>query len=173
MPIHDWTRVPAGLFHDCRQTWTIHIRTALNGGILPKGMSALVEQRTGSVEADVLAIESQSQRHGVHVSFVDLFPPTPRDPLGLHKLIWDEISDEAFAFPAGKDRPLASYEAGDEKAAYLDFAAVGESLPELALFVSEGLHVKAPLEATYATAWASCPEAMRVAVETGILPESG
>lgn len=43
MPIHDWTRVDAGLFHDFHQDWTIEIRRMLNGGILPKGYVALVE----------------------------------------------------------------------------------------------------------------------------------
>ncbi|MBI3408161.1 MAG: hypothetical protein HY040_07380 [Planctomycetes bacterium] len=57
MPIHDWTRVPAGLFHDFHQSWSIRIKDALNRGILPKGVDALVEQRSGPLEADVLAIE--------------------------------------------------------------------------------------------------------------------
>jgi hypothetical protein len=247
MPIHDWTRVPAGLFHDFHQTWSIHIKTALNAGILPKGLSALVVQRSGPKEADVLAIESWARsrrqrtdnsgglltverptakitfrttkeiyagranriaikhhlgrtvavieilspgnkdsraavrdfvdktidflRAGVHVLLVDLFPPTPRDPLGMHKLLWDEISEEPFAFPAGKDRILASYEMGAEKAAYVEPIAVGDTLPDMALFVAEGMHVKVPLESTYQTAWAACPEAMREAVETGVMPE--
>ena len=58
MPLHDWSRVPAGLFHDFHQTWSIQIKLALNAGILPKGLSALVEQRSGPRESDVLAIES-------------------------------------------------------------------------------------------------------------------
>jgi hypothetical protein len=49
MPIHDWTRVDADLFHDFRQTWTINIRNALNGGLLPKGYSALVERSVDEV----------------------------------------------------------------------------------------------------------------------------
>jgi hypothetical protein len=57
MPMHDWSRIPAGLFHDFQQTWLIQIKLALNAGILPKGLSALVEQRSGSRESDVLAIE--------------------------------------------------------------------------------------------------------------------
>jgi hypothetical protein len=57
MPIHDWSRIPAGLFHDFHQTWCIHLKVALNSGILPSGLSALVEQRAGYREADVLAIE--------------------------------------------------------------------------------------------------------------------
>ena len=58
MPMHDWSRIPTGLFHDFHQTWSIQIKLALNSGILPKGLSALVEQRSGPRESDVLAIES-------------------------------------------------------------------------------------------------------------------
>jgi hypothetical protein len=102
----------------------------------------------------------------------NLFPPTPRDPSGIHKLIWDEISDQPFSFPPGKDRLLASYETGAEKAAYIEVLAVGDVLPDMPLFVAEGMHVKVPLESTYRTAWSACPEAMQKAVETGVLPES-
>jgi hypothetical protein len=58
MPMHDWARIPAGLFHDFHQTWSIQIKLALNAGILPRGLSALVEPRSGPRESDVLAIES-------------------------------------------------------------------------------------------------------------------
>ena len=58
MPIHDWSRIPSGIFHDFHQTWCIHIKAALNSGLLPKGLSALVEQRAGPYEGDVLAVES-------------------------------------------------------------------------------------------------------------------
>src|SRR5438874_8583687 len=61
MPIHDWTRVPAGLFHDFHQSWSIRIKDALNSGRLPKGIAALVEQRAGPREADVLTIESKAK----------------------------------------------------------------------------------------------------------------
>ena len=61
MPIHDWSRVPAGLFHDFHQTWSIQIKMALNAGIFPKGISALVEQRSGPRESDVLALESRGK----------------------------------------------------------------------------------------------------------------
>jgi Protein of unknown function (DUF4058) len=57
MPIHDWTRVRANRFHDFHQSWTIEIRNALNGGILPSGFFAMAEQITGGPEADVVALE--------------------------------------------------------------------------------------------------------------------
>ncbi len=39
---------------------------------------------------------------GVHLLIVDLFPPTRRDPQGVHKLIWDRIRDEPFELPPGQ-----------------------------------------------------------------------
>ena len=42
MPIHDWTRVDAGLFHAFHQSWSVRIQDALNAGVLPKGYYALV-----------------------------------------------------------------------------------------------------------------------------------
>src|SRR5438105_7894620 len=62
MPIHDWSRVDANLFHDFHQTWTISIRNALNNGLLPKGYSALVEQHAGGLVPDVLALERRSKQ---------------------------------------------------------------------------------------------------------------
>jgi hypothetical protein len=56
MPIHDWTRVDAGLFHDFHQDWTIELRRSLNAGRLPPGFIALVEQRTGGPIPDVLTL---------------------------------------------------------------------------------------------------------------------
>jgi hypothetical protein len=58
MPIHDWTRVDAGLFHDFHQRWSVQITNTLNAGLLPKDYYALVEQRTGRLEPDVIAVET-------------------------------------------------------------------------------------------------------------------
>ncbi|NLX99887.1 MAG: DUF4058 family protein [Rhodopirellula sp.] len=56
MPVHDWTRVEAGIFHDFHMGWIAEIRTALNGGLLPEGFYALAEQHAGRSIADVLAL---------------------------------------------------------------------------------------------------------------------
>ncbi len=62
MPIHDWTRVPSGYFHHFHQYWTVGICTALNAGVLPKGVFALVEQHSGAMVPDVLALETTPPR---------------------------------------------------------------------------------------------------------------
>jgi hypothetical protein len=56
MPVHDWTRVDAGIFHDFHVVWTGALRTALNEGLLPKGYYALAEQHAGRAIADVLTL---------------------------------------------------------------------------------------------------------------------
>lgn len=247
MPVHDWTRVPSGLFHHFHQDWSIEIARRLNGGALPKGFSALVEQRNGPWEADVLTVEARTKvkqpsddngsatqtfsrpatrivrttdkesyagranrivvkhhlgrtvavieilspgnkhsksairefvektidyrQSGVHVLLIDLFPPTPRDPHGIHKLIWDEFIEEEFIFPAGHDRLLASYEIGSaQRTAFVESVAVGDALPEMPLFLSERLSVQMALESTYCATWDASPEELRVAVATGELP---
>ncbi len=63
MPIHAWSRMPSGLFHDFHQSWSIRIKDALNSGRLPKGVAALVEQRSEPSEPDVLAIEVRPNRN--------------------------------------------------------------------------------------------------------------
>src|SRR5205814_2220323 len=56
MPIHNWARVEANLFHHFHQAWTMTISNVLNGGLLPNGFSALVEQHAGGLVPDVIAL---------------------------------------------------------------------------------------------------------------------
>lgn len=86
-------------------------------------------------------------------------------------MIWDEIEEEEFHFPAGKDRLLVSHEAGRERVAYIEPLAVGDSMPEMPLFLSTDLHVQVPLETTYQATWNALPDELRRAVETGELPD--
>ena len=44
MPVHDWTRVSAGTFHDFHCTWIPEIKNRLNEGGLPAEYYAQVEQ---------------------------------------------------------------------------------------------------------------------------------
>src|SRR3954453_14846966 len=56
MPIHDWTRVDAGIFHAFHHDWITELSRALNGGILPGGYYALPEQIAGGLGPDVLTL---------------------------------------------------------------------------------------------------------------------
>jgi hypothetical protein len=101
-------------------------------------------------------------RMGVSVVLVDLFPPTRRDPQGIHQLIWDELTGEPFeARPADKPLTVAGYDAGGDMTAYVDPVAVGDALPDVPLFLAPGWYVSIPLEQTYARSWSLGPKSIR------------
>jgi hypothetical protein len=239
MPVHDWTRVSAGLFHHFHQGWITGLSNALNGGILPSGYYALSEQVAGGPIPDVLTFQherpaprsngngnaavmtpprtrfvstaeperyaakanrivirhplgqvvavleivspgNKESRHalaafvekrtqflkqGIHLLVIDLFPPSRRDPQGIHKAIWDEIREEPFELPADKPLTLVSYEATPILTAYIEPVAVGDTLLDMPLFLAGGLYVSVPLEKTYQATWAACPAPMKALLE--------
>src|SRR4051794_1531398 len=150
MPVHDWTRVHAGLFHHFHQRWVQALCDRLNTGDLPPGYYALSEQYVLRAGADpyvekanritirhssgkvvsVIEIVSPGNKasrahlrafaekaadflwQGIHLLVIDLFPPTARDPQGIHKAIWDELHEEPFELPPDTPLTLASYLAG-------------------------------------------------------------
>jgi len=252
MPIHDWTRVSAGTFHDFHNSWITELRNAMNGGLLPSGYYAQGEQWAGNINADVLTLHAGSQpsiasekerpeappsgagvavveqapprvsrrvaaseaahvraarrtlviRHssghrvvalleivssankdrprsvldfadkaiaalqqGVHLLIVDLFPPGLHDAQGIHSRIWENYGDELDVPPPDKPITLASYLARSLPEAYLEFAAVGESLPAMPLFLDLHAYVNVPLAATYEAAYRGVPSIWREVLE--------
>ena len=238
MPVHDWSRVPAGLFHHFHRQWTVSICDALNSGRLPKGCYALLEQRAAGPVPGVASFERRPNRkdpnhasggialaeappmtrfmsqasdedvyaaradriavygpldevvaiielvspgnknskhairsfveksldfllRGIHLLIIDLFPPNSRNPQGIHKVIWDEVKEEGFELPSGKPLTLAAYWAGIPKKAYVEPVAVGDTLPDMPLFLDPATYILAPLESTYVSTWESCPEPFR------------
>jgi hypothetical protein len=57
MPIHNWSATSANLFHDFHQSWTVRVCDALNGGLLPRGFSALVEPHASEPVAGAIAFQ--------------------------------------------------------------------------------------------------------------------
>ena len=99
---------------------------------------------------------------GVSLLVVDLFPPSVRDPQGIHKAIWDEYAgEEPFDFLPDKPMTVASYVGGDIPTAYVESVGVGDVLPSLPIFLSEDYYVPAPLEETYMQAWAVFPKMLK------------
>ena len=237
MPIHDWTRLEAGDFHDFHQCWVVAIRNALNGGLLPPEYMAMTDQVTGRPIPDVVTLRTRepkgepggiavaeapptarviarieevdyakradrvvirhgrgkvvaiievvspgnkASRHairsfvekaadilgqGVNLLVVDLFPPTPRDPHGIHKAIWDELLDEPFEIPPGKPLIVASYLGGDVPTAYVESVGIGDPLPSLPIFLSDTRYIPAPLEPTYQEAWRAFPAMLKEIID--------
>ncbi len=112
-------------------------------------LRAFVDKTVGYIES------------GIHVMMLDLFPPGPRDPNGLHPLIWSAFKRNTFELPADKPLTVASYSAGVCPEAFVEPAAVGDFLATMPLFLTPDVYVNVPLEASYQAAWAEVPQRWR------------
>ena len=121
---------------------------------------------------EVLSAGNKSSRHairsfldkavaaldsGVHLLLVDVHPPGPRDPNGIHGALLNEIGSEEYVL--GGERPLTvvSYIGGTVVEAFVEHFAVGGALPQMPLFLTTENYVRVPLEATYPAAWEDVP----------------
>ena len=108
---------------------------------------------------------------GIHLLLVDLFPPGPHDPSGMHGAILRELDPETtegpYDVPAGEPATLASYAAGPAVEVYLEHVAVGAPLPEMALFLHPDRYINVPLEPTYRAAYDGMPAFWREVLEHG------
>jgi Protein of unknown function (DUF4058) len=100
-------------------------------------------------------------RAGIHLVVLDLFPPDPRDPQGIHKAIWDEFIDNDYHLPPESSLAIASYIGGAFPEAFVEPISVGDSLPDLPLFLSPEFYVLLPLEKAYESAWEAVPSFWR------------
>ena len=105
---------------------------------------------------------------GIHLLVVDLFPPSDRDPQGIHKAIMDEIGDRPFELPAGKPLTVVAYRAAPTKTAYVEPVAVGDDLPAMPIFLTEDEYILAPLEETYRASWAVFPADFKELLESRV-----
>ncbi len=101
-------------------------------------------------------------RSGVHLMVIDLFP---RDPRGIHEIIWNELDSAGFRLPDDRQLTLASYIGGAAQEAFVEPVAVGVALPDMPLFLTPGVYVQTPLEATYRSAWDAVPMIWRKTLE--------
>lgn len=236
MPVHDWTRVSDGTFHDFHYSWVLEIKRGLMRGLLPQGYYVMAEQIGGDLGApdvltlqeskskaasggplsgtmtlaespplvharmtierdayaraqrtlvirhtsndrivamiEVLSAGNKSNRHalrslldkavaaldgGVHLLLIDVHPPGPRDPNGIHGVIMNEIGTREYEL--GRERPLtaAAYIGGVVVDAFVVHFSVGEPVPEMPLFLTRENYVRVPLEAAYLAAWQDIP----------------
>jgi Protein of unknown function (DUF4058) len=64
MPIHDWARLDAGIFHHFHQRWIGAITDVLNQRLLPEEFYALAEQQGAGFEPDVLTLKANNSSEG-------------------------------------------------------------------------------------------------------------
>jgi hypothetical protein len=230
MPMHDWTRVEAGIFHAFHHSWIEEIGRALNRGLLPADYYALPEQQAAGFGPDVLTLQDRNApdaasggiairtrpkarftvetpaefyrrkkssiavRHvsgdrivamveivspgnknsvhavrafvdkacellqqKIHLLIIDPFPPSKRDPDGLHAAIWERVEDDVIGLTPEKPLTLVAYECDLTTRGYIEPVAVGDELPDMPVFLEPGQFVEVPLEATYTAAWETVP----------------
>jgi hypothetical protein len=92
---------------------------------------------------------------------VDLFPPSSRDPQGIHGAVWGEDCGEDFSLPEDKPLTCVAYVGGASAEAFIEPVAVGDPLPEMPLFLTPDVYVPVPLEATYQSSWDGIAEYWR------------
>jgi hypothetical protein len=103
----------------------------------------------------------------IHLLAIDLLPPGPRDPHGIHAAVWEEVAGQDYAPPADQPLTLAAHETGLTVRAYVRPVAVGGSLPDMPLFLEPGAYVQVPLETTYQAAFAALPRRWQRVLEAG------
>ena len=67
VPMHDWTKVEAGIFHAFHHEWISEISRTLNGGLLPSSYYALPEQVAAGFGPNVPTLQNvppQTSREG-------------------------------------------------------------------------------------------------------------
>ena len=236
MPVHDWTRVSDGIFHDFHYSWVLKIKRALKRGLLPEGYYVMAEQLGGDRGApdvltllaadekpdssnplsgtatlaesppvvhirttiardpyarmqrsvvirhvsddrivamiEVISAGNKSSRHairsfldkavvaldsGIHVMLVDVHPPGPRDPHGNHGVLLNEIGSEDYVLAGVRPLTVAAYIGGVVIDAFVAHFVVGETIPEMPLFLTREHYIQVPLEAAYMAAWEDVP----------------
>ena len=110
---------------------------------------------------------------GIHLLIVDLFPPGPRDPQGIHRAVWGEDCGADYAPPADKPLTCVAYVGGPGAEAFIEPVGVGEVLPPMPLFLTSELYVYVPLETTYQSAWDGLPAYWRGVLAAGSTPPNG
>jgi hypothetical protein len=94
MPIHDWTRLEAGDFHDFHQCWVVAIRSALNAGLLPPGFMAMAEQVTGRPIPDVVTLQVEEPMDAVTGGIaVAAAPPSARLVSKIESILYAKRAD--------------------------------------------------------------------------------
>jgi len=96
-------------------------------------------------------------QHDYHLLIIDLFPPSRRDPNGIHGAIARELGENAYEQPLGEPLTLVAYRADVRPSAYIEPTAVGQTLTAMPLFLSTERYINVPLEETYMAAFKDVP----------------
>jgi hypothetical protein len=122
------------------------------------------KDRAKSVAAFVDKVCAAIGQH-LHLLVIDLFPPGPADPRGMHGAIWSELGGGIYEPPDNQPLALVAYIANRLPEAYLEPTSVGAALVDMPLFLDQDFYVNVPLERTYQAAYRGMPEYWRNVIE--------
>ncbi len=137
MPVHDWTRVNAGIFHDFHNAWITANRDVLNNGLLPPDYYALAEQFAAGRGPDVLTLQEAD-------SSGDASPDGPRGLVAVATAppkVRFTATAEVNQYALRKSRIAVRHVSGDRVIAFLEILAPGNKSSRHALrsFVSKAV----------------------------------
>lgn len=104
---------------------------------------------------------------GYHLMILDLWPPGPFNPSGIHGALWAQFGGAAYHSQTDRPLTLAAYAvcATGRFTAYIEPLRVGMELPDMPLFLAPEHYINVPLERTYTAAWEGVPERWRRVIE--------
>jgi hypothetical protein len=94
---------------------------------------------------------------GIHLLLVDVHPPGPRDPHGIHGLVLHEIGPEDYELAGDRRLTAAAYVGGATVDCFVKHFAVSEPIPFMPLFLTRENYIQIPLETAYMAAWEDVP----------------
>lgn len=142
MPLHDWSRQPAGNFHAFHNAWIAELQKALNRGLLPAGFMALGEQWAGDIGPDVLTLRTGAPVNGVEGGIL----LAEREP--KVRLRYDAPSDAAW-YAAKRQTIVIRHVSGQEIIAVMEIvspgniqsrSAVRTFVEKLSAIIARGIH---------------------------------
>ena len=140
MPIHDWTRVDAGIFHHFHNGWITRISDALNDGLLPEGYYALAEQVTRPFgHVLTLQADSSGRKATGTVAILDK-PPRVRVVQKSEADLYAKKADRIAIRHSSDDRIVAMIEIlspGSKSSRH----AIDEFLDKVWSLIDQGVHL--------------------------------
>jgi hypothetical protein len=151
MPIHDWTRVEAGIFHAFHHGWITEIARVLNRSLLPPDYYALPEQFAGGFGPDVLTLQGAGNENGDADREPSNTPGTGGTAVRLAKPKVQPTAETDMAFYRRKQNIIAvRHVSGDRIVAVVEIVSPGNKasrnplrkfVQKAADFLDSGIHL--------------------------------
>ena len=152
MPLHDWTRIDAGMFHAFHLHWIVALTDSLNAGILPADYYALpVRNFDRHWDTENCTEEEAYARKACHID------------------VHDPNQAKVCVIEIQRAKPLrllaTPCDGSSSPSAIVEPIGIGTPRPTMSLFLTPDNSVHFPLEETYQRAWRSFPGQLKTLLE--------